>query len=208
MPLTPTNTKLAQPFLPVKSTTFGNSSITCNSMIHHKRRDIPSKIIVPFEGMNRCKAYGVSLNDRVLTKGVLLKRFDQVRCCLSDVVGLPTCEREVVLRLLRLWAYYGEVYPKASQVCSEPGCSKATFWRTVAYLKYLGLIEVVSRFLLRPHAQISNLYLLKGLIIVIARYLAEHGQAFQEKWLKPYLSMPGHTFWPRIYQTLEARAGP
>jgi hypothetical protein len=56
--------------------------------------------------------------------------------------------------------------------------------------------------------QISNLYLLHKLLLVIARYLAEHGVQFFEKWLRPYLSMPGRSFWPSVIQSPEARAGP
>ena len=190
-----TDSKVAQTFSPVKFLNFQLPLPLPDPMIHHKDSIPKLRIIYKSKGGSSPPPYGVSRNDRVLSKGVLLKRFNQVRRCLSDVVGLSTSECEATLRLLRLWAYYGEVYPKASQVCSEPGCSKATFWRTVAYLQDIALIDVVSRFIIRPHAQISNLYLLKGLIIVIARYLAEHGQAFREKWLEPYLVMPGHLFW-------------
>ncbi|GAI35243.1 unnamed protein product, partial [marine sediment metagenome] len=75
---------------------------------------------------------------------------------------LTTAEREVTLRLLRFWAYYGNVYPKASTVAAEPGCSKATFWRTIALLERLGLMRRINRYVIRPHAQISNLYRHKG----------------------------------------------
>lgn len=194
---------LEQPFLPVKSDVNSTLTKPPDSMIHHKGRGNPLRIVLRDRYNYRDMPYGVSSSHRVLSKGLFLKRFDQVRSCLSDVLALSTCEREATLRLLRLWAYYGKVYPKASQVCSEPGCSKATFWRTVAYLKDLGLIDVIPRFLIRPHAQISNLYLLKKLIIVIARYLAEHGTAFQEKWLVPYLVMPASLFWRSHFAALQ-----
>lgn len=164
-------------------------------VIHHK---VPEPRIVGYtleDIREKGRRYGVSREYRILTKGVFNKHFHQVVYCLRDVVSLPTCEREATLALLRLWAYYGDVYPKASQCCSEPGCSKATFWRAVMDLKDLGLIRTIPRYLIREKAQISNLYLLHNLLLVIARYLAEHGVGFLESWLKPYLVMPARLFW-------------
>ena len=66
-------------------------------------------------------------------------------------------------------------------------------------LQDMNLLKVVRRFLIRAEAQISNLYLLDNLLIVIARYLAEHGTGFLEKWLQPYLTMPGLKFWRQIW---------
>jgi len=142
--------------------------------------------------------YGVSSSNRVLTPGLLLKKFDYIRDYLQYTLGLPTAQRAVILRLLPLWAYYGSVYPKETQITKLPGCSKATFWRTIKVLESIGLIRVVNRYLMRPQAQISNLYLLHNLIVVIARYLAEHGQNFKEKWIRPFLIMPGSQFWPQL----------
>jgi len=139
---------------------------------------------------------------------LLLKKYDQIRDCLVDYAELTTAQREVTLRLLRLWAYYGYVYPKESTITSEPGCSKATFWRTIRLLEELGLVRVINRYVIRPHAQISNLYRFDKLLLVIARYLAEHGQAFQEKWLEPYLRLPGRVFWGSWASCPESRAGP
>jgi len=178
------------------------------SMRHHKAREPRIVGNTLKDVVERGKRYGVSSYYKVLTKGVLNKHFDQIVHCLRDVVGLPTAEREAALTLLRFGAYYGNVYPKASQCCSQPGCSKATFWRAVMHLKDLGLLRTIPRFLVREHAQISNLYLLDRLILLLARYLAEHGVAFWEKWLKPALAMPGSVFWSQIFQAPEARAGP
>jgi len=142
--------------------------------------------------------YGVSPDHRLLANGVFDKRFDQIVHCLRDVVALPTGQREAILRLLRIWRYYGKVYPKASQIAAEPGCSKATFWRAVMHLKKLGLIRVIPRILDPLRRQISDLFILHKLLLVIARYLAEHGCPFTEKWLRPYLAMPGSQFWPSM----------
>jgi hypothetical protein len=65
----------------------------------------------------------------------------------------------------------------------------------VRALEAQGLLLRVRRYLIRPKAQISNLYNLHNLVVVIARYLAEHGQAFYEKWLLPFLTMPARRFW-------------
>jgi len=110
--------------------------------------------------------------------------------------------------LLRYRAYYGNVYPKEAQITLEPGCKKATFWRTIRLLKEQGLLQVVNRFVMRPHAQISNLYRLDKLVLALARYIAEHGHHFYEDWLQPYLSMPGREFWSQIFRVPGDRAGP
>ena len=200
--------KVTQTPPPVKSLPPGGTGATSDSMIHHNVPGvIPRKLIVSYKSIERAP-YGVSQSRRILSPQILLKKFDRIRDCLEDVVGLSTAQREVVLRLLRFWAYYSQVYPKQAQVSSEPGCSKATYWRTVRQLSDRGLIEVINRYVVRPHAQISNLYRLDRLVLLLARYLAEHGCPFREKWLEPYLSMPGRLFWSIVYQTPEARAGP
>lgn len=199
---------LAQTFWPVKSI---NSQLPLpfpKPMIHHKSPLLPPKIIVSYNNKDSNKAYGVSRTYRVLSPQLLFKKYDLIREYLEHTLCLTIAQREVILRLLRLWAYYKTVYPKESQITELPGCSKATYWRTMRILRELGLIHVINRFVIRPHAQISNLYRLDKLVLVIARYLAEHGVAFWEKWLKPYLSMPGHSFWPSVLQSPEARAGP
>jgi hypothetical protein len=167
-------------------------------MIHHKSPSLPNRVIVSYSRLNIDKRYGVSQSRRILSPQLLLKRFDMVRDCLSEVLGLTTAQREVVLRLLRLWAYYGRVYPKESQITLEPGCSKATYWRTVRLLEELRLISVINRYVIRPHAQISNLYRLDRLALLLARYLNEHGIGFLEDWLSPFLTMPGRLFWRYI----------
>jgi len=164
-------------------------------MIHHKVPELRIVGTTLKDIEEKGKRYGVSSSHKVLTKGLFLKKYDLVVNCLAEVCGLTPAERDEALQLLRLQVYYPRVYPKASQVASDTGHGVATFWRTVGKLQDKNLLEVVHRFLIRVEAQISNLYLLDRLLIVIARYLAEHGTAFLEKWLQPYLSMPGRLFW-------------
>ncbi len=190
---------LAQPFDNVKSPFNTQLPMLPKLMIHHKVFDPRSIIVYSGKGIRLSPCYGVSRSERVLSPQVLLKRFDQVRECLEGVLGLTSRRREVVIILLRMWAYYGQVYPKESTVTADKWCSKATYWRTISYLKGLGLVQVLKRYIVRPHAQISNLYDLRRLIVLIARYLAEHGQHFAEKWLEPYLVMPGSQFWPLAF---------
>lgn len=188
---------LAHPFWPVKSQVNTQLPLLPDTMTHHKvSLSRNHKMIVSYSKYVY-GTYGVSSSYRVLTKGLFHKRFDQVRDCLQYVLRLPTCKRSIVLELLRLWSYYGEVYPKAQQVALESYSSKSTFWRTVLYMEKAGLLKRIPRYVLRPHAQISNLYRLDKLLILIARYLAEHGTAFYEKWLKPYLTIPGSQFWTK-----------
>lgn len=179
-----------------------------DSMTHHKLLGRGREYIVLRKGTPHPQSYGVSSAYRVLSPQLLLKRFDQVRDCLQNVLGLTTGQREVTLKLLRLFAYYGQVYPKASLFCQEPGASRATFWRTIKRLSNENLVQVVNRFILRPHAQISNLYRFDKLLLLLARYLAEHGQAFYQKWLKPYLALAGSVFWGETIWLKEAELPP
>lgn len=197
-----------QPFSPVKSSPPVYPVNTPDSMIHHKVSPNPPQYIVVTRKNLSSPPYGVSQSQRILTKDLLLKKYDQVRDCLAYCMKLSVSEREVVLRLLRFWAYYGQVYPKESTITNDPGCSKATFWRTIRLLKELGFISVTNRYVIRPHAQISNLYRFDRLLIVIARYLAEHGVGFWEKWLQPYFSMPGSLFWRSVTTRWADRSPP
>lgn len=186
---------VAQTFDSVKSLNSQLSFPMLNSMIHHKAPLPSRKLIVSYPLLYKYSPYGVSSSRRVLTRSLFIKKFDHIRDCLRQPLGLTTAQREVTLRILRLYAYYGAAYPKESQITEDPGCKKATFWRTIRLLRELGLVQVVNRYVIRPHAQISNLYRLDKLVLVIARYLAEHGIPFLEKWLRPMLTMSGAHFW-------------
>lgn len=169
-----------------------------NTMIHHNT----SYIIIKSLREEVIRYYGVSSNFRVLSPGLLLKHWDRIIWFLRGVLQLTTAEREVAIRLLRLWVYYGKVYPKEKQITALPGCSKATFWRTVRKLRELHLIEVVNRFVLREKAQISNLYRLNNLVLAIARYLMEKNIPVPSWGIKGALELPGSVFWRKIYQVL------
>jgi len=230
MTTTATNLNVAHPFCSVKPEINTQFPLFPDTMIHHNNLGEKKRIIVSNSVLRRDGPYGVSPSRRVLSPGLFLKRHDNIRQFLKGVLGLTPRKAEAILRLLRLWAYYGNVYPKAVRVAydpsritaacygiiadhplsatGEPGCSKATFWRAIRELESRGLILVVNRYVIRPHAQISNLYRLDRLILVIARYLAEHGVAFREKWLKPYLFMPGSQFWSWTRQPLGSDTGP
>jgi len=177
-------------------------------VIHHNLRGTNSGIIEKYRSTDTVRPYGVSSSRRVLSPQLLFKKFDLVRDCLESPLGLSLGEREAMLRLLRLWAYYGKVYPKASGICEEPGCSKATYWRTIRKLRDRGLLQVINRYIIRPHAQISNRYLFNKLLVIIARYLAEHGTKFKERWLQPFVSMSGHQFWGQVFQPLGLQIPP
>lgn len=192
----PLSQRVARPFYNVKTSQTISPSPAEGEVIHHNVPERNAKMIIFPHSTLDSTSYGVSSSSRVLSPGLLLKKYYLIRDCLADVVGLSVAEREVVLRLIRFWAYYGRVYAKERTITESPGCSKATYWRTIRLLTELGMIRVVNRYLIRPHAQISNLYLLHNLIIVLARYLAEHGQSFKSSWIMSWLTMPGSVFWP------------
>lgn len=199
-----TDTKITDLNPPVKCPDVLTNTNTPKMMIHHKPLRTSPYIIIKSNVDLYVKPYGVSPDDRIITKGVMLKKFDSIRDCLEHTLGLSRAQRDVVLRLLLLWAYYGKVYPKESEISEAPICSKATFWRTIKLLRELGLVKVVNRYVMRPHAQISNLYLLRNLLIVIARWLAEHGYTSPAKWVSRYLRMSGQVFWSFRFVNMSA----
>ncbi|MBA7527487.1 hypothetical protein ES705_19663 [subsurface metagenome] len=126
-------------------------------------------------------SYGVPTSRKILTVELYNKRFDEIRHYLEQNIGLTLAERDGILRMLRIYAYYGRVYPKASQIADDfgnmiPGCSKRSFWRAVAKLREDGLIQVRNRFL--HGRQISNCYRLDKLILCLVRWLLEHGSRY------------------------------
>lgn len=189
------STNLAHPFDTVKPSSNNSYSHSPRPMIHHSK-PFPNSISGNRKVLSReTGSYGVSRTRRLLSPELLRKKHDHVWSCLAGPLGLTLAQREVTMRLLRLWAYYGLVYPKESTITEDPGCSKATFWRTIGLLKDRGLVTVINRHLTPFRRQTSNIYRLDKLVMLIARYLAEHGTAFLEKWLRPYLAVPGVLFW-------------
>ncbi len=146
------------------------------------------------EGKRLFWSYGVPSDRRILSPGLFNKRFDQIRRYLVSI-GLTTADREAILRLLRLYCYYGRCYPKAAQIAQYPGCSKRSFWRAIAKLADMGFIEVVNRF--HQGRQISNTYRLDKLVAILAHFLAEHGCQFTGFALYVIKAL-GADFWPRI----------
>lgn len=179
-------------------------------MIHHKA--IPSRkdpgtrsqwskthVVHKIDDQPIDKPYGVSSKRKLLRPHQLNRHHDLIRQFLAQGLGLTTAEREVTFRLLRLYAYYTHVYPKAKQIAAEPGCSVATFWRTVALLEEDGLLIRVNRYIIRKKAQISNLYLLDKLVLAIARMLSEHSKPCTQRWARAFLEMSGKKFWSGIW---------
>ncbi|MBA7507412.1 hypothetical protein ES706_06131 [subsurface metagenome] len=156
-------------------------------------------------------SYGVPKKRKILTCELFNKRFDEIRHYLGRNIGLNSAEREGILRLLRFYAYYGRVYPKASQIAGEEpelspamaawrveqglgspprksyGCSKRSFWRAIAKLREDDLVQVHNRYL--HGRQISNCYRLDKLILCIVEWLLEHGKRYLN-----LLSMPREIF--------------
>ncbi|MBA7513523.1 hypothetical protein ES705_05539 [subsurface metagenome] len=149
-------------------------------------------------------SYGVPSSKKILTVELYIKRFDQIRYFLIQSAGLTLSEREAILRLLRIYCYYGRVYPKAEQIADDfgnmtRGCSKRSFWRAIAKLREDGFIQVGNRFL--HGRQISNCYRLDKLVICLVRYLMEHGSRYLGKISRQLLdSLANPDFWRLIHQ--------
>jgi len=203
-----TPSTVAQPFWPVKSTEYISLGTPSSSMSHHKVTLSRNKKLIVSYYDKVDKPYGRTLPYRFFSPELLRKKFDLICDCLAGAVRLSPGQLRTTLALLTLQAYYPTVYPKVAQLADQAGCSTKTAGRAIRRLEELGLLKRLPRYVLRPHAQISNLYLLKRLIILIVRYLAEHGTHFWEKWLRSYLSMPGSQFWSQIWQGPGDRAGP
>ena len=220
MPDTITASIIEHPFSNVKPLVNNNSTPPSNSLIHHKEGRSHNYIVLRYQDTVLPPTYGASIASRVLPVSLFRKKEVQIKQCLNVTVGLTKSQVEAAMRLLRLQAYYRFVYPSADQVCGrrkyefgmrfEPfpgyvppkrhhwGTSRASFWRAIKVLKDIGLIEVVNRYVLRPHAQISNLYRLDRLIMLLAKYLAERGEHGYPPELRPLLSLPWPDFWPTL----------
>ncbi|MBA7522462.1 hypothetical protein ES705_14581 [subsurface metagenome] len=162
--------------------------------------------------------YGVPKARRMLTPEIYYKRRDLIRDFLRLELGMHAAEYEAILRILRLYVYYGKVYPKAQQIATdsadplppsilpsmgiaEPqrhhwGCSKRSFWRAIAILKEQDLIEVMNRYL--HGKQLSNCYRLDKLVLMLVRYIAEHREYF-DRFASALFDYIGASFWQRIW---------
>jgi len=140
--------------------------------------------------------YAVPAPRRMLSPGLLLKKHHYIRAYLVSL-GLTPSEREIAFHLLRLYAYYGKVYPKACEFTDTGGCSKRSFWRAVAKLEDSGLIDRINRYL--HHLQISNCYRLDKLALCIVRYLTEHGYQPLDEFTRGIIIKTANSFWRTIH---------
>lgn len=221
---------LERPDTLVKPTPLPSSRSSPDTVIHHKAPgNLRNKILLTYS-MYGEKRYAVSPARRVFSPQAILKRLDVIRTGLETRIGLTPRQAEAAIRLLKLWAYYGEVYPKASQITGEPelspamlqwrdeqglgppptndGVSRATFWRTIKILEGLGLIKVVSRYVVREQAQISNLYRLDQLVIALARYISERREFNFPDFMRVILDINDRDFWSFLGREANERAGP
>jgi len=145
--------------------------------------------------------YGVPAPRRMLTPSLLIKKHDYILAYLKSL-GLTTAERPAAFFLLRLYAYYGKVYPKAPNYSEDFYNSKRSFWRAVAKLEEAGLIDRINRYL--HHLQISNAYRLDKMVLCLVRYLAEHGCPFFDPFTNDIIRQTAYSFW-RTIRTLRVR---
>lgn len=161
-------------------------------MAHHK----PTPLGIYYKrGVVGKVSYGVPQNRRILNISLFHKRHDEIRRFLISL-GLQNRERDAIFGLLRFYCYYGKAYPKAADIATDEYISKRTFWRAIQKLRAVGAIEVINRYL--NHRQISNLYRLDKLVLMIARLLAERGQRFNDFTTK-LISFFG-SFWKEIWE--------
>jgi len=140
--------------------------------------------------------YGVPAPKRMLSPSLLLKKHDLIRTYLLSL-GLTPAERDAAFYLLRLYTYYGKVYPKAPNYTEDCYRSKRSFWRAVAKLEEFGLLDRIHRYL--HHLQISNCYRLDKLVLCLVRYLAEHGYPFTDTFTETLIRQTAQSFWQTIW---------
>ena len=156
--------------LPKLSPAYDESSPSPLSTAHHKALADYLSSIYSKKGIE--KRYGVPQTYRILTMGNYHKHHDDINTMLRVVGGLENRERVAIFCLLRLFLYYGKVYPKAADVADQEYISKRTVWRAIGKLRDLGVVEVINRYV--KHKQISNLYRLDKLVVMVARFISEH----------------------------------
>jgi len=145
--------------------------------------------------------YGVPSARRMLSPSLLVKKHDYIRSYLLSL-GLTRADRDTVFFLLRLYAYYGKVYPKAPNYTEDCYTSKRSFWRAIAKLEDAGLVDRIHRYL--NHLQISNAYRLDKLVLCIVHYLAEHGCPFLDSFTQNIIRQTANSFWG-VVKTLRVR---
>ena len=180
--------------LPKPSTPTPVSPSACPQSMAHHNSSTSKPTIYYKKGIEIEKRYGVPQTRRILTMGMFHKNHDEILNRLTWL-GLETRERDAIFKLLELFIYYGKVYPKAADIADQAYISKRTFWRAVGKLRELGVIEVLNRY--AKHRQISNLYRLDRLVVMIARFLAEHGHKIGNFGIN-LVSLLAH-FWQEIW---------
>lgn len=170
---------------------------TQNPLAHRKASTYPNSnsYILKKEEILKRLTYGVPTERRMLSSSLLLKKHDRIREYLLKL-DLTAAEREITFNLLRLYTYYGKVYPKANAFADTGGCSKRSFWRAIAKLEELGVVDRIHRYL--DHLQISNCYRLDKLVLCIVRYLSEHATAFFSQFTQDIIRDTANNFWAII----------
>ncbi|MBA7554139.1 hypothetical protein ES705_46751 [subsurface metagenome] len=157
---------------PISSESLSPPAASPQSTAHHNALSKDLNTIYYKRGKELEKRYGVPQPYRILTMGNYHKHHHDINNMLRVVLGLENRERSAVFCLLRLFLYYGKVYPKAADVADQEYISKRTFWRAINKLREMGVLEVINRYI--KHRQISNLYRIDKLVLMIATYIAEH----------------------------------
>ncbi len=164
-------------------------------MIQHKwSRDHTYQILRIIEG-GKGNHYGVSYKPKILTPGLFFKHHDRVMVFLRDTLRLSPRQCEITEQLLRFYIFYSSVYPSQKDCSGRHRGTKPTFWRTISKLEEMGMIVRIPRYFVREKAQTSNLYEMEKLLILLARYIREHGAALADNCIKLIIDLGGAEFW-------------
>lgn len=168
------------------------------TMAQHNPLPLNSNVNNSFFKRNKLRStYAVPLpSKRLLTKSMFIRREDKIIGFLMDM-GLTLKESQSIVGMLREFVYYGKVYCGAAAAADggseidfwdrlhgERGiCSIRTFWRGIAKLKSLGLIDSKKRNCQKNNGQwhrTTNWWLLDKLVLAVAHRLAEIGQTLSD----------------------------
>lgn len=148
---------------------------------------------------------------KCISQSMFSRRGDIIREFLAGTIGLTDLETTAILKMVQLYAHYGKVYPKAQTLADDCGqlangyssynmVSKRTTWRAIKKLEDMGLLRRQNQFYQDNTGEVrqtSNIYHLDKLVLMLARRLAEAGQAIHNR----FLAMMGKlgNFWQEIW---------
>jgi hypothetical protein len=168
-------------------------------MAQHNVVTLYSYIYTCSKATERSLRYAVPKHYRKISPTLLNKHHRTIHSFMLSALRLTHKQTRVAEILLRLWCYYGHVYPKAQTIADECMVSKRTVWRTIQILEDMHFISRNARYFTPSRNRISNSYDCSQFCTAIAFLLYEKSVKLKYGWLQPYFRIPGSVFWSLVY---------